>query len=60
MHNCPHPQQPHQITLPFANPRIWEQLPDCKRQACRDLVTELLLHVIHNELSEASHDPSQD
>lgn len=60
MHKSPLDRQAHQINLPFANHPVWKQLPDVKRQACRDLITELLLHVIHHELSEDLNHDSQD
>ena len=60
MHQSPLDLQPHQINLPFANPPIWNQLPVVERQACRELITELLLHVIHHELSEDRNDDDQD
>ncbi len=52
--------QAHQINLPFANHPIWKQLPEAKRQACRELITELLIHVIHSELNEDLNHESQD
>lgn len=60
MHQNPLHLPTHQINLPFANHSIWEQLPDAKRQACRELITELLIRVIHSEPNEEPNHESQD
>jgi hypothetical protein len=36
---------PKQQTLDFAHSKLWQQLPDADRRACRDAIAALLLQV---------------
>jgi hypothetical protein len=51
--HCPSPPPPR----PCATPPLWPQLPLTQRRQCHDLITQLVLSVIHSERSkEKSHE----
>jgi hypothetical protein len=46
------------INLPYASDHLWQQLPLTQRRQCHDLITELLIRLIHSDASqENSHEP---
>ena len=58
MHLNLHRPQPEQIMLPLSNQTVWQQLPLDTQQDCHDLITQLLIHVIHSPSSkESDHEP---
>jgi hypothetical protein len=60
MHKNPLRVQSSPTPLPLATDPLWPQLPIAHRRQCHDLITELLLHVIHSESSKEKNDERQD
>jgi hypothetical protein len=60
MHKNPRRSLSPQRPLPLANTPLWHQLPLLQRRQCHDLLTQLLITVIHSEPSEEKHHERQD
>jgi hypothetical protein len=60
MHKNPRRSLAPQSTPPLANVPLWHQLPILHRRQCHDLLTQLLITVIHSEPSEEKSDERQD
>ncbi len=57
MHKKPLRCPSHQSPLPCPQTPLWPHLPLPQRRQCHDLITQLLLRVIHSERSkEKSHE----
>ncbi len=42
---------PHQRTLDFARPDVWNQLPDADRHACQQLLSRFIYELFLSERS---------
>jgi hypothetical protein len=60
MHKNPRPYLSPQSPLPLANAPRWHQLPRLQRRQCHDLLTQLLITVIHSQPSEEKSHERQD
>jgi hypothetical protein len=60
MHKNPLHCPSHPIPLPRATTPLWPQLPLPQRRQCHDLITQLLISVIHSERSQETRHERQD
>ena len=60
MHKNPLCLPVQQRPRPVTNAPVWEQLPIPHRCQCHELITQLLLSVIHSECSEEYSHERQD
>jgi hypothetical protein len=57
---CPKKVTPHaQAQLPLSKNTLWQQLPEPTRQRCRQLLIQLIQHVVRTTLPERSNDERQ-